>query len=308
MTSATTENPERAAISSGPPAAAAAAIAATATTTTTATTEAAQKLPISSVAAPAVALLLPAALLPAVRPQPDSAYLPQRLTRRWALLVLAGPALTHHRLGSTAASQTQSPAATAPLGPTRGSNNPPAVQQRPGTGFEVRAQASRILNGRWTLSAGLGYQELGSNAEVARPNGRLLALYLNNSITPLTHRDTYRFLTVPAQAHYALGPVRKRLRYGLVAGAEAAVYLGGRTLQADGSVRDWNASNSPYRALSLALSVGLDVRYRLSSRLEAVAQPTTTHFLNPLARPAADLAPRYLWGGSALLGLSYHLR
>ena len=285
-----------------------------AATAATAATEAAQKLPISPVAAPAVALLLPAALLPAVRPQPDSAYLPQRLTRRWALLVLAGPARTHHRLGSTAAPQTRYLAATAPSGPTRGSNNPnnpPAVQQRPGTGFEVRAQASRILNGRWTLSAGLGYQELGSNAEVARPNGRLLASPLDTSITlitPLTHRDTYRFLTVPAQAHYALGPVRKRLRYGLVAGAEAAVYLGGRTLQADGSVRDWNAGNSPYRALSLALSVGLDVRYRLSSRLEAVAQPTATHFLNPLARPAADLAPRYLWGGSALLGISYHLR
>ena len=175
----------------------------------------------------------------------------------------------------------------------------------------MRAQASRMLNGRWTLSAGLGYQELSSNAEVARPNGRLLASPLDTSITlitPPTHRDTYRFLTVPAQAHYALGPVRKRLRYGLVAGAEAAVYLGGRTLQADGSVRDWNAGNSPYRALSLALSVGLDVRYRLSSRLEAVAQPTATHFLNPLARPAAGRAPRYLWGGSALLGLSYHLR
>ena len=36
--------------------------------------------------------------------------------------------------------------------------------------------------------------------------------------------------------------------------------------------------------------------------------PRVTYFLNPLARPASGLPPRYLWGGSALLGLSYHLR
>ena len=100
----------------------------------------------------------------------------------------------------------------------------------------------------------------------------------------------------------------RSMRYGVVGGAEAAFYLSGRNLQLNGVVKDWNAGNSPYRSLSLALSTGLDVRYRLAPRLEMVAQPTATYFLNPLARPATGLPPRYLWGGSALMGLSYHLR
>ena len=128
------------------------------------------------------------------------------------------------------------------------------------------------------------------------------------STSTITHRDTYQFLTVPVQAHYVLGQVGKRLRYGVVAGAEAAIYLGGSNLQLTGNIKDWNTSNSPYRSLNLALNTGLDVRYRLAPRLEVVAQPTVTYFLNPLARPASGLPPRYLWGGSALLGLSYHLR
>ena len=128
------------------------------------------------------------------------------------------------------------------------------------------------------------------------------------STSTITHHDTHQFLTVPVQAHYVLGQVGKRLRYGLVAGAEAAIYLGGSNLQLTGNVKDWNASNSPYHSLNLALNTGLDVRYRLAPRLEVVAQPTVTYFLNPLARPTSGLPPRYLWGGSALLGLSYHLR
>lgn len=256
-----------------------------------------------------MALQLPAALVPTVRPQPDSAYLPKRLARRWALLVLAGPARTHYRPGSNATDQADAqPLTNSPSVPTSGANNPakpPAQQQRPGTGFEVRAQLSRVLNGRWALSAGLGYQKLGRNAGVVRLASNRFG---PSSDTSITHRDTFRFLTVPVQAHYALGPLGKHLRYGLVAGAEAAIYIGGSTLQPNGSVQDWTGSPSPYRALSLALRAGLDIRYRLSPRLEAVAQPTATYFLNPLARPDANLAPRYPWGGSALLGLSYHLR
>ena len=128
------------------------------------------------------------------------------------------------------------------------------------------------------------------------------------STSTVTHRDTHQFLTVPEQAHYVLGQAGKRLRYGVVAGTEAAIYLGGSNLQLTGNIKDWNTSNSPYRSLNLTLNTGLDVRYRLAPRLEVVVQPTVTYFLNPLARPASDLSPRYLWGGSALLGLSYHLR
>ena len=246
---------------------------------------------------------------PFVRPQPDSLYLPKVLARHWALLVLAGPALTHRRLGGSTLDQVLAPSSTLGL-PSRNTKDSALTRQlaqreRQSTGFGVQVQVSRVLDGRWTISAGLGYQQYASTAEITQtfPN-RLMP----TSTSTLTHRDTYRFLTVPVQVHYALGQAGKRLRYGLVAGAEAAIYLSGRNLQPNGTIKDWNTSSSPYRSLSLALSTGLDVRYRLAPRLEMVAQPTATYFLNPLARPATGLPPRYLWGGSALLGLSYHLR
>ena len=180
-----------------------------------------------------------------------------------------------------------------------------AQQERLSTGFGVRVQVSRVLNGRWTLSAGLGYQEYASTVETTQT---AYDRFFSASTTTSTHRDTYHFLTLPVQAHYALGQAGKRLRYGVVAGAEAAIYLSGSNVQLNGTAKDWNAGNSPYRSLNLALSTGLDVRYRLAPRLEMVVQPTATYFLNPLTRPATGLPPRYLWGGNALVGLSYHLR
>ena len=256
-----------------------------------------------------VALRLSSVPGPFVRPQPDSLYLPKVLARHWALLVLAGPALTHRRLGSSTLDQVLAPSSTLGL-PSPNTKDSAMTRQlaqreRQSTGFGVQVQVSRVLDGRWTISAGLGYQQYASTAEITQTFSNR---FMPPSTSTLTHRDTYRFLTVPVQAHYALGQAGKRLRYGLVAGAEAAIYLSGRNLQSSGTIKDWNTSSSPYRSLSLALSTGLDVRYRLAPRLEVVAQPTATYFLNPLARPATGLPPRYLWGGSALLGLSYHLR
>lgn len=267
----------------------------------------------SRVAASPVALQLSAVPGPFVRAQPDSAYLPKLLVRRWALLVLAGPALTHRSLGSS--NLNQATAASPGIGPSSPIMSPDstthqlAQQERQSTGFGVQVQASRVLNGRWTISAGLGYQEYTSTVEVTETiANRFMPAATATATSTVTHRDSYKFLTVPVQAHYVLGQAGKRLRYGVVAGAEAAIYLGGSNLQLTGGIKNWNASNSPYRSLNLALTTGLDVRYRLAPRLEVVAQPTVTYFLNPLVRPVSGLPPRYLWGGSALLGLSYHLR
>ena len=269
----------------------------------------AARLAIGRVEAPAVAVQLPAFAGPLVRSQPDSAYLHKLLSRHWALLVLAGPALTHRRLGSsnTDLNSTSPPFVLSPTADSssRTSASQLAQQERQSTGFGVQVQVSKVLNGRWALSAGLGYQEFASYAKA-------VSVVANRFVPPTsstaTHRDTYRFLTVPVQASYALGQAGGRWQYGLLAGGEAAIYLGGSTLKPNGDINHWDTGNSPYRALSLALSAGLDVRYRLSPRLEAVAQPSATYFLNALARPTAGTSPRYLWGGSALLGVSYHLR
>ena len=63
-------------------------------------------------------------------------------------------------------------------------------------------QASRVLNGRWTISWGLGYQEYASTVET---NATVANRFVLASTSTITHRDTHQFLTVPVQAHYVLG-------------------------------------------------------------------------------------------------------
>ena len=230
---------------------------------------------------------------------------PHPLVRRWAVLALAGPALTHRQLGGAetlaAPSTTNSP--TVGTGYTRADEM--ARQERPDAGFGLQVQVRRVLNGRWSLSSGLGYQEYASQTTIS---GAAAIRYSPTPTADFAHRDTYRFLTVPIRLGYAIGPAAGRLHCGLLAGADAAFYLGGSTLATTGSVINWNRTFSPYRPLSVALSTGLDVRYRLAPRLELAAQPTATHFLTSLTKPAMGQDARYLWSIGGLFGVSFDLR
>ena len=255
-----------------------------------------------------VALWLPPAAEPLVQATADTVPpRPHPVVRRWAVLALAGPALTHRQLGTTETSASPLPPSSNPLlnGTTFSRTNAMAQQERPSAGFGAQVQVRRALSGRWSLSAGLGYQEYASQINTS---GTYAIRFTPNSTTEYAHRDAYRFLTVPISLGYALGPAAGRLHLGLLAGAEAAFYLGGSTLNQNGYANTWNSSNSSFRTLSVALSTGLDVRYRLASRLELVAQPTATYFLNSLTKPAPDLNARHLWGAGALFGVSYDLR
>ena len=261
----------------------------------------------SLVTARIVALQLLAAGAPVAQTTADTERpRPRPAARRWAALVLAGPALTHRQLGAAGASGFPSPNPGS-LAPTTSADirtKEMAQQEHPSGGFGVQAQVRRMLSGRWSLSAGLGYQEYASQtSNVGAAVGYMLAPIVKN-----THRDTYRFLTVPVRLGYALGATERRLHLGLLAGADAAVYLGGSTLDANGSVANWSSSNSPYRTLSVVFSTGLDVRYRLTPRLELVGQPTATYFLTSLTKPVSGLGSRYPWAAGALFGVSFDLR
>lgn len=240
-------------------------------------------------------------------PQPMAMVLsplPVSVVARWAVLVLAGPALTHRQLGAAVGSALASASLNNPL-PGLANYSPPgelARQERPSAGFGAQVLLRRAHSGRWSLSTGLGYQEYASQASTSTTNANR---FLPTPAPEYAHRDTYRFLTVPIRLGYALGPAGGRLRYGLQAGADAALYLGGSTLAPDGSLTTWNRGNSSYRALSVALSAGLEVRYRLTTRLNLVAQPTATYFLTSLPEPTAGQDSRYLWGVGSLLGISF---
>ncbi|MFC7668230.1 hypothetical protein ACFQT0_13220 [Hymenobacter humi] len=113
---------------------------------------------------------------------------------------------------------------------------------------------------------------------------------------------------MPVRVGYTLGPARERLRYGVVTGVDAAWYLGGNSAGTDTAPTAWSSSGSPYRPLSLSVSAGLDLRYRVASRLDLMAQPTVTRFLTSLTESGSGLQSRYLLGAGVLFGASYQLR
>ena len=188
-----------------------------------------------------------------------------------------------------------------------------AAREEPAAGFGAEVQVRRQLTGRWGFGAGLGYQVYATAQTVTATTIWRRTNYAQNiqpdsiAVSTTRPRDTYRFLTVPLRLSYQLGTGNPRWRYGLLAGAEVAIYLGGTTTEG-GSRKQWGSSDSPYRSLNLALSLGAEVRYRLAPRWELLAQPTTTIFLNSLARPASGYVVRYPVAANGLVGVAYGLR
>ncbi|SFP69759.1 hypothetical protein SAMN04515668_0050 [Hymenobacter arizonensis] len=240
--------------------------------------------------------------------------------RRWAAQVLAGPSLTYRRLGEQAALG-NSPYVTPSAFSRFLDNVAPnqlAQEEKASAGFGIQVQAHRMLNGRWSLSTGLGYQEYATQTTYYyyQPVTTGVPGLGSTPISPasigpnrLTHRDIYRFLTVPVRLGYGLGQgSASRWYYGVLAGADAAIYVGGKSTGADTSPRNWSSSGAPYRPVSLSISAGLDLRYRATSRVELLAQPTATYFVNSLMKSDSELTPRYLVGTGVLFGLSYGLR
>ena len=258
-----------------------------------------------------VDLELTAGPVPAA-PQPV-AVSPTRpvVAARWALQVLAGPAYTFRTLSST----NSAPAVNSP---PRSFSNAAAVTEleRPALGGGVQASLSRTLTDNWALSAGLGYAEYATG----------LALQLVKSPTPasigvapaqndsaavrIKTRNTYRFVTLPVRLSYTTR-LATRWRAGVVAGAEAAFYVGGRITEGAPCAcqpQTYGPNNGPYRGVKVGVSAGAEVRYRLTERLEVLAQPTATYLLTPLARPQAGSKAHRLLGATALVGMSLDLR
>ncbi len=254
--------------------------------------------------------------LPTARLGSDTVPALPVVARRWAVQLLGGPAQTFRTLGASAGS-----------GPVANRNSPPgaagftnrdnvpnalAKKEQSSTGFGLQVQARRRLNGRWGVSAGLGYQEYATKTDYSGPIAYTTYSALNNPTRAsqevnLSQRDTYRFATVPLRVSYALGPASKRLRYGLLAGTDVAVYLGGSSTGQFSSSAP-NKGDYLYRPLSVSVMAGLDLHYRVGPRLELLAQPNATYFLTSLPKPVSGLTPRYLWSAGALFGVSYDLR
>jgi hypothetical protein len=241
---------------------------------------------------------------------PQPVEIPDRLrpfVKTWAIQVLAGPALTYRRLANE---PLQALAAPLPSYTKVAATNTAGLE-RPALGSGAQINVRRTLTTHWNLSLGLGYTEYASRLALQQVRATALTNFIplpDSSTTSIHRRDTYRFLTLPVRVGYdwALTP---RWRMGMLAGADAALYLGGTTT--DGSAcacqtQTWGPTDSPYRRVSIGASLGAVVGYRLNGRWELLAQPTATYLLTPLAR-SATYTERHLFGGTALLGVSYDL-
>ena len=271
--------------------------------------EALSRLPARAVALQLMAGRAPASHQPVATP-PET---PQKsLLARWAVQVLAGPALTYRQLSSPVPANT----ATSSIGnPVRyqASQATVADLERPALGGGAQASVRRALTERWSLSAGLGYAEYATRLALqqvrATPNMTNVAPRPDSSTTSIHRRDTYRFVTLPVRVGYSR-PLAPRWSVGLLAGADVALYIGGSSTEGSPcacQTQTWGASGSPYRRVSLGASLGAEVRYRLNGRWELLAQPTATYLLTPLAQPTTAYYQRHLLGGTALLGASYTL-
>ena len=243
---------------------------------------------------------------------------PLATVRRWAVQVVAGPALSARTLGAEQRFYPAIPNSNSYPPANNSARNILSVSspenEQAATGFGAEGQLHRQLNGRWSLGTGLGYHAFATSQPV---NVRVVygspyaSTNRTDSVGTMSVRDTYHFLTVPLRVGYQLGSGRARLRYGLRAGADLAIYLGGHSTEGSAygaTSRSWGANGSPYRPLSLALSLGAEVRYQLAPSWELLAQPTLTHFVTSVARPSSGYVPRYPLAATALVGVAYWLR
>jgi hypothetical protein len=131
-------------------------------------------------------------------------------------------------------------------------------------------------------------------------------------------RDVYRVLTLPVQFSYTLGVPQQRVAWALLFGVEPSWYLGGRSTEGSGCGCQQqvypldSARTGPYRPLTLALSLGLDLRYRLggpASRWQWVVQPTVRYVITPFVRnEAVGFTRRQPWSLGLLTGISWDIR
>ena len=266
---------------------------------------------------------------PAVQPVADT--IPRTLlpvAPRWAVQVVLGPSLTFRQLTSPANLSYAGSAIVPHTGGNFDANASTnvATLERPALGQSLQVQLHCTLNGRWAVAAGLGYREYATalairlhaypRAIVANMPTAIPPVLSDSTVTGTVHRrDTYRFLTVPVQFSYALGARPGRLRPALLLGAELGVYLGGTTSEGSACncvARTWTPTGSPYRPLSLSLSLGADLRYRLGplgrGPWELLAQPTAVYGLTSLARAGSGYYERRPYALGLLLGVSYDLR
>lgn len=214
--------------------------------------------------------------IPETQPQPPA-------KPKWALQVLAGPAVSYRQLGSNARRVEQ--------------------LERPAAGYGAQLGVARSPNPRLSLSAGISYAEMAT--------GLLLRVRKADSLPPATvrFRDYYRLLTVPVEAQYLLGN-STRWRYGVQGGIAPALLLSARTTEGGAcncQQQQWQPGDSTqrFRRVNLTLTAGAFVRYQAAPGLWLMLRPQAQYFLNSITDPTSGRAARQPWSVGVQGGISF---
>ena len=267
----------------------------------------------------ALAKPLPTLQLPtSLDGSPDSVVMAKPVARRWALQLAAGPTLSYRQL-----SQPKMPDYTS------------AIQlERPAVGMGAQVQLRGALSGRWALAAGVGFQQYASSLSIQVVTTRNMGAVATTSVASVQNRDTYNLLVLPVQLSYALG-AGGRWQLAALGGLEPGLYLGGRSTAATLSQipqpntppnstsfptiaanygftqRTYSGpAASPYRSWNLALSLGLDLRFRPApaSRWQLLVQPVGRYVVTPFMRETAVDYSRRPFSFGLLGGFSWDVR
>jgi len=201
---------------------------------------------------------------------------------KWALQVLAGPAVSYRKLGANARRVEQ--------------------LERPAAGYGAQFGVARSINPRLSVSAGIGYAEMATSL--------FLRVQKADSLPPATvrFRDYYRLLTAPVEAHYLLGN-STRWRYGIQGGVAPALLLSARTTEGGAcncQQQQWQPSDSTqFRRINLTLTAGAFAGYQAAPGLWLTLRPQAQYFLNSITEPTSGRAASHPWSVGVQGGISF---
>lgn len=212
--------------------------------------------------------------------------------QRWSVEVLAGPAVSYRRLGTTDDSTT---------------GNQLRRLERATLTYAAQAQLRYAFTPRLAVSVGVGYTQYATQLNyVLRRRVAYDSLLTTEAIK---RYDTYRYLAVPVQVRYMLGQ-QGRFQYSALGGGSVGLYLGGRTSTGTACACEqqrWTGADSPFRTISLAIKAGLEVHYQVAQGWSILAQPHFQYGIQNILKPLNGPA-RYPFAAGLLTGFSYNLR
>ncbi|SDX35964.1 porin family protein [Hymenobacter psychrophilus] len=217
-------------------------------------------------------------------PRPPRPTRQELRLRNWSVQLTAGPSLTYRLLGS-ASTQLEK-------------------LERPAWSGSGQLMGAYAFSPRLTVAGGLGFAQYANTLRYTLSNAD------SAKTRQIDFRDTYNFITIPVQAQLTLGG-NHRWRYGVLGGGTAALLTSMRVTEGSACncgqrLRRPTPTDTAYRRLNLALTVGAFADYQFAPGQWLTIRPQGELFLNSLTTPN-NRAPRHPFSVGVQLGYRWNL-